>query len=295
MRVLIIGCGYIGLALGRALKALGHEVAGVRRPSAAAAQELEAVGITPILADITVPGALPCPPNTFDVVVNCVAPQGGGVERYRAVYAGGLRNLVDWLSSAPSRLLVYTSSTGVYGQDDGSVVTESSITEPSTETGCVLVEAEQLLSQAHEQGRVKPIILRLAGIYGPGRGYWLRRLRGGELATRDDENDRLVNMIHQDDVVGAVLAVIERGHPGEIYNVVDDWPVSVREMRMSRLFSPLASAAAISTENSPPARGNRPRATNKRVSNSKLKAATGWRPKYPSFEEGFAHELHDAT
>lgn len=294
MRVLIIGCGYIGLALGRELMTLGHAVTGVRRPSPTAAQEMAAAGIRAILADITTPGALPCAPEDFDVVVNCAAPKGGG-EGYRAVYVNGSRNLVQWLSGAPPRLLVYTSSTGVYGQDDGSMVTEKSIAEPSSETGRVLVEAEQVLHGAHRLGSVKPIILRLAGTYGPGRGYWLRRLRSNEPPIQDEENDRIVNMIHRDDVVSAVISAIERGQPGESYNVVDDRPVSVGEMRMSRLFDRSAQGALLSTGTVSPARSHRPRATNKRVSNAKLKAMTSWRPKFPSFEEGFAYEAEKAV
>lgn len=289
MRVLIIGCGYIGLALGRELKRQGHLVSGVRRPGAEAQRELEAAGITPIFADITEPRPLKASPCDFDVVVNCVAPKGGGAGQYKRVYGDGTRNLLEWLSSAPPRSLVYTSSTGVYGQDDGSVVTEASETKPDSEAGRVLVHAERLLLDAHAQGLVKPTVLRLAGIYGPGRGYWLRRLRTGEPPIQSDENERVVNMIYQQDVVGAVLSVIDREDPGAVYNVVDDRPVTVREMRASKLFATVECDAT--SAGAPAPRGSRPRATNKRVSNARLKAATAWKPRYPSFEEGFAHEL----
>ncbi len=93
MRVLIVGCGYVGLPLGAELARLGHEVFGLRR-SALAEAELKAAGITPIHADITQPDSLKNVPRDFDWVVNCAASGGGGAEDYRQVYLEGNRNLI---------------------------------------------------------------------------------------------------------------------------------------------------------------------------------------------------------
>ena len=94
MRVLIVGCGYVGLPLGVELVRQGHEVFGLRR-SVAAEAELKRAGITPLLADITQPESLKNLPRDFDWVVNCVA--SGGADNYRNIYLEGNRNLVAWL------------------------------------------------------------------------------------------------------------------------------------------------------------------------------------------------------
>src|SRR6185436_17901482 len=108
MRALIVGCGYVGLPLGAELARQGHEVSGVRRTSAPET-ELKAVGIQPLVADITKPDDLAKLPGPFDWVVNCVSSSKGGVEEYREVYFNGTRNLIDWLSSMQPKKLVYTS------------------------------------------------------------------------------------------------------------------------------------------------------------------------------------------
>src|SRR5260221_454131 len=129
MRVLIVGCGYIGMPLGAELSRAGHKVFGLRR-SSFTADEMDSTGISPLKADISKGEELAKLPSGYDWVVNCVASSGGGADAYRAVYLQGNRNLVDWLSPNPPAKFVYTSSTSVYGQTDGSWVSEESPTEP---------------------------------------------------------------------------------------------------------------------------------------------------------------------
>src|SRR5512141_1911725 len=97
MRVLIVGCGYVGLPLGAALVRQGHEVSGLRR-SREAAPTLLAAGIKPLVADISDSTQLARLPGPFDWVINLVASNHGGVEEYRQVYLQGSRNLVEWLT-----------------------------------------------------------------------------------------------------------------------------------------------------------------------------------------------------
>ena len=149
MRVLIVGCGYVGVPLGAELVRLGHEVFGLRR-SAAAEAELKAAGIQPLSGDVTRPETLAKLPREFDWVVNCVAA-GGDAENYRQIYLQGTRNLIEWLAPNPPKKFVYTSSTSVYGQTDGSQVKESSPTEPLVETAKVLLETEKNLLAAHNR------------------------------------------------------------------------------------------------------------------------------------------------
>src|SRR6266511_348334 len=141
MRVLIAGCGYVGVPLGAELARQGHEVFGVRR-SAEAAAELTAAGIRLCVADITKPEDLAKLPGPFDWIVDCVSSSKGGVEEYRQVYLQGSHNLIEWLSTSPPKKFVYTSSTSVYGQRDGSLVKETSPTAPASETSKVLIETE---------------------------------------------------------------------------------------------------------------------------------------------------------
>src|SRR5579859_6870496 len=115
MKVLIVGCGYIGKVLGAELVRQGHQVTGLRRTDSAHA-ELRAAGIIPAIADVTRPESLRDLEPGYDWVVNCVSASGGGVGEYERVYLAGTRNLISWISAAPPQKLVYTSSTSVYGQ-----------------------------------------------------------------------------------------------------------------------------------------------------------------------------------
>lgn len=287
MRVLIVGCGYVGLPLGERLARSGHEVFGLRRSAEADAQ-LRATGIVPLHADVTQLETLRALPGQFDWVVNCAATRGGGIEHYERLYLRGNSNLIEWLAASPPQKFVFTSSTGVYGQNDGSPVAEESAAEPASPTARVLVAAERALLAAARAGRLPAVILRVAGIYGPGRGYWLRQFLRGE-ARLEGDGSRVLNMIHRDDLVTAIIAALERGRPGEIYNVVDDEPVSQRvffEWLAVHTGLPMPSAAreesAVGSPRAP---------TNKRVANRKLKRELGVALKYPTFREGCVAEI----
>ena len=287
MRVLIVGCGYVGIPLGAELARAGHEVFGLRR-SVAARTELEAAGIQLIVADIARAETLARLPAAYDWVINCAATGGGSDADYRQTYLEGNRNLIRWLGATPPRAFVYTSSTSVYGQNDGSVVDEASPTEPAAETARVLVAAEELLRAAARDGAVPATILRLAGIYGPGRGYWFKRFLSGE-GQLEGRGERVMSLVHRDDVVGAVLAALNRATPGAVYNVADDEPVTQLEfyrwlaVKLNRPMPPFAPAGEVSARR----RG----ATNKRVSNRRLKTELGYQFKFPTFREGCTQEL----
>lgn len=287
MRVLIIGCGYVGMPLGIELVRLGHEVFGIRR-SNAGADEMKAAGIVPISADITKPSALASLPKPFDWVVNLVSSSKGGVEEYREVYLNGTGHLIDWLSAAPPRKFVYTSSTSVYGQTDGSLVKEGSPTEPQTETGKLLVEAERLLLTAAKTANFPAVILRVAGIYGPGRGHLFQQYLK-DAARIAGNGQRLINMIHRDDVIGIILAALKDGRPGETYNAVDDEPVAqIHFFRwLSETLGKWMPPFASDEENAARKRG----LTQKKVSNRKLKMELSYRFKYPTFRQGYTAEI----
>ena len=286
MRVLIVGCGYVGLPLGIELVRQGHAVSGLRR-SVAAETELKRVGIEPLHADITRPETLAALPHIFDWVVNCTASGGGDAENYRKIYLEGNRNLLAWLAPSPPQKFVYTSSTSVYAQNDGSLVTEASPAEPEAPTSKILVETEQFLL-AEARDNFPTLILRVAGIYGPARGHAFKQYLRGE-ARIEDNGARWLNMIHRDDVIGALIAALERGTPGEIYNAVDNEPVSQLqffEWLAAELQKPLPPHVTADTET-----WRKRGVTNKRVSNAKLLAELQYRFKFPDFRTGYAAEI----
>ncbi|MGA3266308.1 MAG: SDR family oxidoreductase [Verrucomicrobiota bacterium] len=286
MKCLIVGCGYVGVPLGVELARLGHEVYGVRR-NAAAATELAAAGIRALTGDVTRSETLAALPREYDWVINCVAA-GGDAESYRRVYRQGMRHLLEWLAPAPPKKFVYTSSTSVYGQTDGSQVKETSPTEPVAETARVLVETEKLLLEAATRNKFPAIILRVAGIYGPERGHWFKQFLKNE-ARIEGDGSRWLNMIHRDDVVGCIVAALKSGRPGEIYNAVDDEPVS-----QANFFQWLAATVGKYPPPSVPedtAEAAKRGATNKRVLNRKLKMELGYQFRHPNFRKGYNAEI----
>jgi nucleoside-diphosphate-sugar epimerase len=287
VKVLIIGCGYVGMALGAELVRCGHVVFGLRRHPAAGS-ELRAAAIHPLFADLADMAGLGKLPRDFDWVVNCAGSTGGGADDYRRLYLQGTRNVIAWLSSAPLKKYVYTSSTSVYAQDDGSLVDEAAPTEPQSETSRVLVETEHALLHAVHTSGFPAVILRIAGIYGPGRGFYLREFLRGQ-ARIEGAGRRFVNMIHRDDVAGAVIAALERGQPGAAYNVCDDEPATLLSV-YSWLGEKLNLPLPPSTPEDPYARRRRG-ATNKRVSNLRLRTELGYVLRFPTFREGFGAEL----
>jgi nucleoside-diphosphate-sugar epimerase len=293
MRVLIVGCGYVGMSLGEELARQGHEVFGLRRGVGGEAEVLaegviRSVGIQPVLGDITQPGDLAKLPGPFDWVVNCVSSTKGGVEEYKQVYLQGTRNLVEWLAAAPPKKFVYTSSTSVYGQTDGSPVKETSPAQPASETGKVLVETEQVLLEAAQQRKFPAVILRVAGIYGPGRGHLFQQYLKNE-AKIGGKGERIINMIHRDDLVKIVIAALKNGRPGEIYNAVDDEPVTQVHFfqwlaeALGKWMPPFATAEEEA--------GRKRGLTNKKVQNRRLKMELGYQFQHPTFRQGYTAEI----
>ena len=287
MRVLIVGCGYVGLPLGAELVRQGHEVFGLRR-SATAMDTLLGQGIKPLLADINKPDELKAIQGPFDWVVNLVSSNKGGAAEYRQVYVEGMRNLIDWLATSPPKKFVYTSSTGVYGQTDGSQVKENSPVEPAVETAQLLVQAEKVLLGAFAQTKFPAIVLRVAGIYGPDRGHYFRQFINNEVRI-PGRGERFLNMIHVQDVVGLIIAALKNGRPGEIYNAVDDEPVmQVHFFRwlaetLGKWMPPFAPEEAEEDRK----RG----LTHKKVLNRKVKMELGYAFKYPTFRQGYTAEI----
>jgi nucleoside-diphosphate-sugar epimerase len=287
MKILIAGCGYIGTALGAELSKRGFQVYGLTR-SAAAEARLKAAGIYPLIGDITDSETLARLPVPFDWIVNCAASSASSIEDYRRVYLQGMRNLISWSAATPPRKFVYTSSTSVYGQQDGSLIVESSPTEPEAETAKILVETEQALLDAARRNDFPGVILRVAGIYGPGRGHLFKQYLRNEAAI-EGTGERIINMIHVDDVVGALLAALERGRPGEVYNAADNEPVS--QLAYFQWLSVVLGKELPPVVSQAPESARKRGLSHKRVQNGRLKQELGYMLKYPTFRDGYKEEI----
>lgn len=275
-RILIAGCGYVGEAAANAFHERGWEVEG-RTATVESAAKLSGRPYAVRAVDVTNRDAVSRSPNNFDVVIHCVSSRGGVEEQYRRLYFDGAKNL---LRSFPDATLLFTSSTSVYPQTDGSVVDESSSAEPRHGKGKILRETEELVLAA------SGIVARLGGIHGPHRSFFLSRLLEGK--TPPEGNDRLINQVHRDDIVSALLLLADRRADcgGEIFNVVADEPVKASvayEWLSTRLKRPLVSDAG---DARPRKRGE----SNKQVSNRKLRAL-GWTPRYPTFESAMTESI----
>ncbi len=269
MNLLLVGCGDLGTELGLRAVAGGHRVHALRRRA-----ELLPADLHGIVADLDAP--LPPLPDDVEVVVFTVAADDRTVEAYRRAYLRGPQRVLDHLRRAgvtPSRV-VFVSSTAVYGVDDGSEVDEDTPVSPRTPTAEVLVAAEQALWAR----RPDTVVLRLAGIYGPGRTRLLERVRAGT-AIRPDP-DVITNRIHRDDAAAAAvhLATVVP-NPQRCYLGVDDGPAPLGEV-----IGFLAEELGVPM----PARGpvERNRGGNKRCRNDRLRA-TGLRLEHPTFREGY--------
>ncbi|MBM3850498.1 MAG: SDR family oxidoreductase [Verrucomicrobia bacterium] len=294
MRILIVGCGYVGLELGRRLTASGAEVVGLRRQGDPDGT-MAAAGIRAVRGDLTRPEDLEAIPGDFDVVVCTASSNRGGADAYREVYLGGARNLVDWSRRRRLGRIVSVGSTSVYPQSDGSWVTEASPAEPTGQTGQLLVATEEVFAEAHRSGVVPTQVVRVAGIYGPGRGHLFGRFVAGE-ARQDPDGGRWINMIHRDDVASALEAVLRRGQAGRIYNAVDDAPV--RQGDFLRFLAdatglplPPAAEPRERQESPGPAPARQRGTSNKRVSNRRLREELGWMPRFPTYREGYAEAI----
>ena len=259
-RRLIVGCGYLGERLAARWLAEGARVWGVVRTPTRVAR-LTAAGVEPIVADVASAVPLPTLPEV-DTVVWCVGFDRNAGQTYRDVHVEGLRRLLDALAGEPR--LIFVSSTGVWGKVDGLRVDETTPAHPDREAGRVLLEAEALLG-AHDRG--PGTVLRLAGIYGPGRLPRVEDLRVGRPLSADP--DSWLNLIHVDDAAAVVMAVAEQPQPSPLYVVSDGHPVLRREF-YGRLANLIGSPPPSWSPPSPEARGG-----DKRVDPRRLFAEIG--------------------
>jgi nucleoside-diphosphate-sugar epimerase len=276
-RILIAGCGYVGEATADLFYSNGWEVEGWVHSNESAAR-LSVKPYTVRVIDVSQRGDVAKRAGALDAVIHCASSGGGGVEAYREIYLKGARHLLE---TFPNAKTLFTSSTSVYAQRDGSMVTEESETKPLRETSRTLLEVERLIL---DKGG---IIARLAGIYGPRRSALLSKFLNST-ATIDPDHDHFVNQVHRDDIASALFLLLNRQArtSAQIYNVVDDQPLLQSECYRwlaQKLNRPLPPNR---TSDYPRKRGD----TDKRISNTKLRQLR-WTPDYPTFGDAMEKSI----
>ncbi|QHF00911.1 MULTISPECIES: SDR family oxidoreductase [Pseudomonas syringae group] len=273
--VLIAGCGDIGSRLAARLLAHDWTVYGLRRTVSGLAP-----GIVPVegdLFDAQKPAAWPS--STLDYVVYCATPSQRDEAGYRKAYVDGLRHVLSWLSTQGQRpkRLFFVSSSGVYGQQQGEWVDETSATEPAGFSGTVMLEAEQL---ALNSG-LPATAVRLTGIYGPGRADLSNRVRQGHSVRIDPPV--YANRIHADDAAGLLAHLLEADDQGvaldDCYLGVDDDPAALADVVswIREYLGVTEWSDEVSVQ----------RVGSKRCSNARARAL-GWTPMYPDYKAGYA-------
>ncbi|WP_439025555.1 SDR family oxidoreductase [Haloarchaeobius sp. DT45] len=286
MRVAILGCGYVGLELGRQLTEAGHDAIGVRR-SDDGLDAIEESGFTAVRADLLETDSLSAIPDV-DALVYAASTGGRGADAARTVYVDGMRTALSHFAARenPPERLVYTSSTGVHGDHDGDWVDEETPLSPTTPKTEVLAEAEELALVAGDEFGTDGTVARFSGLYGPDR-YRLERYLEGPVT------EGYLNMVHGEDAAGAVRYLLTGDLArGEVVQVTDDEPVS------KWAFADwLAEQCGVDT---PPKQtieerlaagdlsdaAERRLRTSKRCSNEKLRSL-GYEFRYPTFREGY--------
>ena len=267
--VLIAGAGDVGLTLAAVLTEAGLPVSTLNRSGRGAD------GATPIVGDLSAPETLSDLPAA-DVVVFTTAPPTRDEAGYRIAYVDGPQALLDAMPGEPART-VLTSTTGVYGADDGRWITAADAADPTRPTAELVVAGEAALA-----ARIPTTIVRSAGIYGPGRRRLIDQVLEGTVGVTPGTPDRWTNRVHRDDLAAALAICAIHPSPPAVAIAVDGAPTP-RDTVLQWL------ADRLGVELGPdPDPADRP--MGKRCRNSELRDL-GWEPAYPSYREGYTSVL----
>ncbi len=280
MAKLIFGCGYLGLRVAHLWVAAGETVFAVTR-SVERAGQLAAAGIEPIVGNLLEDRQIPLPQQVQTVLFS-VGMDRTSAQPIHEVYAGGLRNALAWMPANVQRFL-YISSTGVYGQVTGSEVDELSPCHPSRAGGQACLAAEQLLESSPLGPRA--IVLRLAGIYGPGRIPRSADLLAGR--PIDAPAQGWLNLIHADDAARIVLVAEESAATPRTYVVSDGAPV-LRADYYSELARLLGAPPPRFIDPPPDSPATNRAASDKRINPHRLFDELKPRLEFPNYRSGLA-------
>ena len=267
--VLIVGAGDTGLSLATMLSSAGLRVSTLNRSG----RSIDAA--TALVGDLADSASLMGLPSA-DVVVFTTAPPSRDDEGYRTAYLDGPQRLLDALPTEPARA-VLTSTTGIYGADDGRWVTATTPPDPSRSTAAIVVEGEAALAR-----RIPTTVVRSAGIYGPGRRRLIDQVLTGVVGVTPGMPARWTNRVHRDDLAAALALCVVHPNPPPVAIAVDDEPAPRDDV--------LAWIAAQVRVDLGPDPSPIVAPTGKRCRNSELKDL-GWELSYPTFREGYTSVL----
>jgi nucleoside-diphosphate-sugar epimerase len=267
-RVLVAGCGDVGSRVARLLRDAGAEVWGLRRSHVPLLD-----GVVPVQADLTDAASLRELPEGIDRLVYLPTPDARDRAAYRSVFVDGLQHLLDALDTRTLRRIVFASSSAVYGEHGDDWVNEDTPVAPPGFNGEVLLEAEQWLAGSG----LPASVLRLAGLYGPGRTGLFDRLRAGRARVRR-EPPFWSNRVHVEDAAAAIVHLLALPDPAALYLGVDDTPLPLAE-----LYGAVARGLGVPEPLDGPAPSG---IGSKRLSNARLRAS-GFVPRWPDSRAGY--------
>jgi nucleoside-diphosphate-sugar epimerase len=278
-KILLIGAGYFGKPTAYQLRKLGCQVSlWVKSPQSR--DTLSKEGFKTYAADVSEKNSWPTVSKNFDAVIFMPSTNGGDEHDYEKLYLRGMRLAAEHFSGKTK--LLFISSTSVYPQQNGEWVDETSPTDNTSQKSTSLLAAERI---ALSQGGT---VIRLSGIYGPGRSAMFKRLAQRRPLSIHDAN-RWLNHIHRDDAVSAIIHMLAQP-AGHTINATDSLPVTRIELYHWLAAHTGLPELPLSNEREPRKRGN----TNKRVSNKKL-LSLGWTPAYPTYKQGYEHILSSSA
>ena len=304
-KLVVFGAGYVGGKLARRALASGWRVVALTRNRETAA-ELRAAGAEAVIDELANEAWWNAPELRAGAerVAVTVAAGGGGAEGYHRSYVEGLKSVVGWgrrvaEAGGVAGRLIYTSSTSVYPQGGGVRVTEEDPVGGEAETTRALVEAERIAGEWAGATGVGAVVLRLAGIYGPGRVHLVEQVRSGEVSGRAETR---LNLIYRDDIIGAMEAAYERGAErgaqgggagggAAVFNLADEGGATKGEVvawLAERLGVPMPRFTGL------PVGGRRAVTPDRIIDAAKARSVLGWRPRWPTFREGYAEVLAGA-
>ncbi|WP_227468118.1 sugar nucleotide-binding protein [Microbacterium sp. YJN-G] len=267
-RTLLVGCGRLGMGLGQRLLADGSEVIAIRRSAAALP-----AGFTAITDDLRVAGTRELP--ACDSVVITLPPDAESRDG-RDIYTAALTHLAAALPARPERV-VFVSSTRVFeGRAGDAALSETDAPAPVSPRACALLAGEELAV-----GLFGASIVRPAGIYGPGRGSLIRRVR----EHTPVDHSRRTNRIHETDLIGALHAVLRAGSAPALLHAVDQRPA-----RLGEVVTFIADRLGVD----PPPRAV-PESGGGTVLEGRLLLEFAGSLRYPTFREGYEEVLAART
>ena len=268
IKAAIIGCGYVGQEVARLWRRQGLTVTATTT-SPERVEALRTVADRVLVLKGTDPEAVQdCLLDQQVVLVSVGSKRGAN---YGETYLGTAKTLAQVLPNTGVKQLIYTSTYSVYGQHQGAVVTEETVVQPATANGEVIAETERTLLGL---SGLDVCVLRLGGIYGPGRT--LERIYGRATGqTRPGAGAEWANWVYREDIVGGIEHVRSHALSG-IYNLVQDEIPTVRELIAT--VCDRHQLAPVQWDPSQPSA----RPYNAKVSNAKIKAA-GYQFVHPRF------------